>query len=284
MAKKPGPSVRRRQLGALLRQLRHDSGKTIKDAAEWLDIGQSAVSKIEKAKQTIKSQTVRALCQLYDVDASTTETLLRLAREANQRGWWAAYRDTLPEWARQIVGLEADAETVWSYQAEYVPGLLQTEDYLKAITRTSAPDIPEHDLTRKAQLRGKRQELLDAEHPPRLRFYLNEAVLRRPVGGPRVMRAQLEQLVDCAGRDHIDLRVVPFAVGAHPAMSNSFVAMQFPEEDAPAFVYVEHYRGSVYQEDPGDVDHCMFMVRELDRLTVSPEDSRAMLVEAAAAL
>lgn len=265
----------------MLRQLRQDSGKTTRDVAEWLDVGDSAVSKIEKARTTIKAQTIRALCQLYDVDASTTDTLLRLAKESNERGWWAAYRDTLPEWVRQLVGLEVDALNYWSYQSEYVPGLLQTSGYARAIMRNALPGISDGELDRRVALRRERQEQLEIAQPPTMNFYLNEAVLRRSVGGPDVMRGQLEHLIASADREHIVLRHVPFSAGEHPAMSNSFVTMQFPEEDGPAFVYVEHERGSIYQEDPGDIDHYLYVVSELDRVAASPEDTRALMVEIA---
>ncbi|WP_190816986.1 helix-turn-helix domain-containing protein [Saccharopolyspora pogona] len=265
----------------MLRQLRHESGKTVKDAAAWLGMGESNVSKIEKAKQTIKAQTVRALCQLYDVDASKVDYLLKLAAEASQRGWWTAYRDTVPEWFRQFVGLEADALDLWNYEAEHVPGLLQTEGYVRALLRANRADMRDDEVHRQVHLRRERQQRLDGGQPPRLHFFLNEAVIRRPVGGPEVMAEQYAHLIKCSKLDHIELRIVPFSAGSHPAMLGSFVMMQFPEEDAPAFVYVEHERGAIYQEDPGDIDRYTVIVAELDRLSLSPDDSREMLKEAA---
>ncbi len=279
MTKEPGPSVRRRQLGAMLRQLRQESGKTVKDAADWLGMGESNVSKIEKAKQAIKQPTVRALCQLYDVDASKVDYLLRLANESNQRGWWTAYRDTVPDWFRQFVGLEADALDLWNYEAEHVPGLLQTPGYVGALLRMTRPDMAEVEIERQVKLRRERQERLDGNNPPRLHFFINEAVIRRPVGDPQVMREQIERLIEASKLDHITLQIVPFAAGPHPAMSGAFVMMQFPDEDAPAFVYVEHERGAIYQEDPGDVDRYTVIVDALDRLSLSLDDSRGMLVD-----
>ncbi|MEY8040281.1 helix-turn-helix domain-containing protein [Saccharopolyspora cebuensis] len=279
MTKRPGPSVRRRQLGAMLRQLRQDSGKTTRDVAEWLDIGDSAVSKIEKARTTIKAQTIRALCQLYDTDASTTDTLLRIAKESNERGWWAAYRDTLPEWARQLVGLEADALHLWNYEAEFIPGLLQTPAYVRALMRANRPDMAEGDIERQVTLRRERQERLGGSQPPCLHFFLNEAVIRRPIGDSAVFREQLAHLVEASKLDHITLRIVPFSAGPHPAISGSFVMMQFPDEDAPAFAFVENLRGAVYQEDPGDIERYTVVVDALDRLSLSSEDTREMLVK-----
>lgn len=284
MTKRPGPSVRRRQLGAMLRQLRKDAGKNLKDAAEWLETGDSAISKVELGRQSIKSPSVRALCQLYDVDASTTDTLLRLAREASQRGWWTAYRDTLPEWFRQFVGLEGDAEVMWEYQAEFVPGLLQTPAYLEAITPSLRPSVDDAELKRLTSLRRERQKQLDGGHPPRMMMYINEAVLWRKVGGSDVMREQLDYLAELAEHSNITLRVVPFSVGAHPAMASSFVMMQFPDEQSPAFVYVENRRGAVYQEDPGDIETYRVIVDQLAEVAASEPDSQNMFAQASRSL
>lgn len=264
----------------MLKQFRRESGKTVKDAAAWLGMGESNVSKIEGAKQQIKVQTVRALCQFYDIDESKAGYLVKLAAESNQRGWWTAYRDTVPDWFRQFVGLEADALDLWNYESEYVPGLLQTPDYVRALMLSSRPDTKEEEIRNAIQLRRERQDRIDGNYPPRLHFFINESVVRRPIGGADVMRGQLESLVESLDLDHITLRIVPFSAGAHPAMMGSFVMMQFPDEDAPAFVYVEHERGAIYQEDPGDVDRFTVIVGDLERLSLSPEDTREMLLKA----
>lgn len=281
MTKEPGPSVRRRQLGAMLRELRERSGKTVKDAAGWLGMTESNVSKIEKARQTIKASTVRALCQLYDVDASKVDYLLRLASESNQRGWWTAYRETVPDWFRKFLGLEADALEIWNYEAELVPGLLQTPEYVRAMTQAGRPGASDDELRWSAQLRQERQARIEVEHPPHLHFFLNEAVIRRPVGTADEWRAQLGSLVRASEFTHVTLRVLPFSAGPHPAVLGSFVMMRFPEEDDPAFVYLEHDRGAVYQEEPGDVERFTITVAELQRLSLSPEKTREMLLEAA---
>lgn len=284
MTKRPGPSVRRRQLGAMLRKIREDAGKARKDAAEWLEIGEPTISKIELGRQAIKGPNVRLLCQLYDVDASTVDTMLRLASEANQRGWWTAYRDTVPDWFRQFVGLEGDAEVMWEYQAEYVPGLLQTPAYVDAITRAVEPDYTDDMVARRVELRQTRQAQLDDVRPPEMRTYINEAVLYRLVGDDEVMREQLDYLVECSKQEHITIRILPFRVGAHAAMDGSFVMMQFPEEESPAFAYVENRRGGVYQEDPGDIKAYTVLVDQLAEVAVSEEDSREMISKASRSL
>lgn len=277
----PGPSVRRRQLGAMLRQLRQDAGKSREDAAGWLEITIQTLSKVELGRQAIKGPHVRLLCQLYNTDAGTMDNLLRLAKEANQRGWWTSYRDTVPEWFRQFVGFEGDASTLWNYESEYVPGLLQTSAYVEAMTRASRSDIADADMKRLVELRRERQDQFNGEQPPELNVFLNESVLRRVVGDSETMREQFDHLITASKWDHVSLRVVPFSAGAHAAMAASFVLMQFPEEDTPAFAYLENDRGAVYQEDPGDVERYTLMVGQLDEVAASVDDSRAMLDEAA---
>lgn len=281
MTKRPGPSVRRRQLGAMLRQLRTYSGTARKDAAEWLGVTDQNMSKIELGKSAIKDGTVRTLCQLYDVQANDLDTLLRLARESTQRGWWSAYRDTLPDWARQLVGQEADAQDFWSYESEFVPGLLQTSDYVAAINRALHPQMSEEQIARAQDLRRERQARLDDDEPPRLHFYINEAVIRRVVGGPAVMAAQLDYLAEVSRIDHVTLRIVSFGAGAHAAMSSSFVLIQFPEEDSAAFAYVENDRGGTYQENPGDIDRYTVMVQLLSETALNEPDSRALIEQGA---
>lgn len=281
MTKRPGPSVRRRQLGAMLRQLRNYAAVSRKDAAEWLGVTDQNMSKIELGKSAIKDGTVRSLCQLYDVEANDLDTLLRLARESTQRGWWSAYRDTLPDWARQLVGQEGDAQDFWSYEAELVPGLLQTAGYVAAINEALDPEMSDEQIARAQELRRERQERLDDEEPPRLHFYLNEAVLRRVVGSPAVMAEQLRYLVEASRLEHVSLRVLPFTVGAHAAMMGSFVLIQFPEEDSPAFAYVENDRGATYQENSGDLDRYTVMVEMLDKSALDEHESRALIEQQA---
>ncbi len=280
MTKRPGPSVRRRQLGQMLRKLRTDADVHRRDAAEWLGVTEQNMSRIEVGKSSIKDQTVRSLCQLYDVEANDLEVMLRLARESTQRGWWADYRDTLPEWARQLVGQEADALHFWSYESEIVPGLLQTSDYVAAINRTLHPDMTDEQVGRAQQLRRERQQRLDDDDPPQLHFYLNEAVIRRVLGSREVMADQLDYLAEASRLDHIELRVVPFAAGGHAAMSARFVLIQFPDEDSAAFAYVENDRGGTYQESPSDLNRYRVIVDLLDKTALDGTGSRALIEQA----
>lgn len=280
MTKRPGPSVRRRQLGRMLRELRLNADVHRRDAAEWLGVTEQNMSRIEVGKSAVKDGTVRSLCQLYDVEANDMDTMLRLARESTQRGWWSAYRDTLPDWARQLVGQEADAQHFWSYEPEIVPGLLQTADYVAAINRVMYPDMSEAQIARQQELRRERQQRLDDEHPPQLHFYVNEAVIQRVLGDRGVMADQLDYLAEVSKLDHIELRVVPFAAGGHAAMSARFVLIQFPDEDSPAFAYVENDRGGTYQESPSDIERYRVILGLLDTTALDGDDSRAMIERA----
>ncbi|MCX2729458.1 helix-turn-helix transcriptional regulator [Saccharopolyspora sp. NFXS83] len=284
MTKPTGPSVRRRQLGAMLRQLRVDAGKSRKDAAEWIGVAEPTLSKIELGRQAIKQPHVRLLCQLYDLDAGTLDNLLRLARESEQRGWWAAYRDTVPDWFKQFVSLEADAVDIWEYENEFVPGQLQTAAYIAAISRAVRPHADDSEVARSVELRQERQTRLGAVSPPHLHLYISEAVVRHVVGSADAMREQLEHLVDSSKLDYVTLRVVPFGAGAYAAMAGPFIMMQFPEEPRPAFSYVENDRGGVYQEDPGDIERYTLMVRQLDELALSEDETRELIKQVSKAL
>ncbi|WP_406690376.1 helix-turn-helix transcriptional regulator [Saccharopolyspora sp. ID03-671] len=268
----------------MLRQLRNDAGKTRDDAADWLEVQAPTVSKIELGKQAIKPPSVRLLCTLYGADAGTTNTLVELARAANQRGWWTQYRETTPEYFLSFVGQEADAATIWSYQSEWVPGQLQTAAYVEASTRALKPDLSEEQLAQRVEFRMKRQEEVNRDDPPEMKYFLNESILRRPVGGADVMREQLERLVEASRADHVSIRVVPFAAGAHTGMFGSFVMLQFPDEDVPGFVYVENLQGAVYQDTPADVEAYTVGLSQLDAVALDQEGSRAMIANAAGAL
>jgi transcriptional regulator with XRE-family HTH domain len=221
----PGPTVRRCQLGKELRRLRENAGKTIAEAVDWVGIKPPTISKIENDRQAIRPTNVRLLLQLYGIEAPMADTLIRLAAEANERGWWAGYGDTVPDWLRNYVGLEADASEIDGYDSELLPGQLQTAEYAEAITLAAHPDTTPSELKRMVTFRHERQERLAGNAPPRLRFVLNEAVLRRPVGGTEAFGRQLDYLIKMSQRPHINLQVLPFSAGPHAAMGQTFRVM-----------------------------------------------------------
>jgi transcriptional regulator with XRE-family HTH domain len=271
-----GPTVRRRQLGLELRRLREAAGKTPREAADWLEVSTSTLSKIEKGRQAIKGTHIRLLTQLYDVGAPETDTLLRLAREANQRGWWAAYGDTVPDWVRTYLGLEEDASELWAYESGYVLGLFQTPAYAEAIT-AAAVQSADPDAARLVAFRTARQKRLFGDRAPRLRIVLDEAVLHRLVGGTAVMREQLEHLLEVAQLPQVDLTVQPFSAGAHPSIGSAFTLLRFDDTEGMNCVYLENARGALYLERPGDVERYATMFEQLSATALSADESLGLV-------
>lgn len=272
-----GPTVRRRQLGLELRRLREAAHKSPREAADWLEVTTSTLSKIELGRQAIKGTHVRLLTQLYDVGAPEADTLLRLAREANQRGWWAAYGDTVPDWVRTYLGLEEDAAELWAYESGLVLGLFQTPAYAEAITEAAHPDLDNDERARMVAFRSDRQRRLLGQETPRLRVVLDEASLHRMVGGRDVMREQLAHLEEVSRLPHVHLTVQPFDAGAHSSIGSSFTLLRFADAVSMNCVYLETDRGALYLERPGDVDRYSWMFEQVSSTALSVAATRKMV-------
>jgi transcriptional regulator with XRE-family HTH domain len=277
MATEPGPAVRRRQLGRQLRDLRIAAGlKTMEAAAERSGLSRATISRVESAKQTILPRTVRLLCQTYGIGAPMLDHLLRLAAESDDRSWLLAYSDTVPNWFERYVGEESEATEIWSYENEFVPGLLQTADYCRAVSAAAGPNVREEDLQRLVTLRQARQERLSGKNSPRLSIVINEAVIRRVVGSPEIMREQLRHLQKLAKSPNITLRVLPFSAGAHPAMTGSFTMLHFPADTGVSTIFVEVDSGAIYPNRPTDVDRYSWIFSRLCDLALSSAKSAAL--------
>ncbi len=245
------PTVRRRQLGMELQRLREGARKSQEEAGRWIGVSASQVSKYETGDRKVKVGYVRSLCELYDVDAPHKEFLVRLAQESDQRGWWADYGNTVPEWYKYFLGFETAAERIYTYHSELLPGLLQIPDYIRGI----ADDTPADELDKTIKIRSTRQgRLTEVSSPLQLRVILNEAVLRRDVGGQEVMLRQLRHLIEMAELPNITIQVLPFAVGYHPAMASSFSLLRFPQTPTMDCVFVDVKDGVIYIEKPADVE------------------------------
>jgi transcriptional regulator with XRE-family HTH domain len=247
------PTLRQRKLARSLKQARIAAGLSVAECAKRARLQPGTISKIENERQSILARTAQLILQACGVGAPLLDTLLRIADESETVSWWLAYSDSVPDWFRDYVELESDTDEIWTYSSELVDGLLQTPAYATAITKLN-PDLTTAQLERAVSLREARQAQLDRNTPPRLRIVLNEAVLRRPVGGPEVMREQIRHLAAMSRRPNIDLRVLPFSAGAHPGMKGSFTLLRFPGDFADMdCVYVESETGAVWQERPGDI-------------------------------
>lgn len=275
---RPSPTVRRRRLRAELRRLRTERGLTI-DAVQELsngDIRTPTLSRWETGDRNIRPTDVRLLLDIYAVMGDEREALLTLARQAKERGWWQSFGASVPNWFQFYVGLESEASTIQQYAAELVPGLLQTPDYYQAFLDT-APGDP-RITGKEVEVRMARQERLTTDDdPPEFWAVLNEAVVRRNVGGSAVMRAQLERLAELSAVPNVTIQVLPFSAGVHPAMDGSYSVLGFPMPSDPAVVYLENQAGSVYLEEPADVDRFSRMFSHLIAKALSPEDSGRLL-------
>ncbi|HEX2155770.1 MAG TPA: helix-turn-helix transcriptional regulator [Actinomycetes bacterium] len=241
-------------VGAKLRRLRTDLGLSRKKAAEAIRASEWKIHRLENGQVGFKERDIIDLLRLYGVtDPDEVTALVVLAREANTPGWWQRYGDVLPQWFRAYVDLESAATLIRTYEGQFVPGLLQTDDYMRAVIHAASLESAE-EVGRRVRLRMARQTLLTREHPPRLWAVVDEAALRRPVGGREVMRGQLERLIDASKLPNVTLQILPFAGGAHPAMVGSFSILRFPDRELPDVVYLEHLTNAVYLDKRAEVE------------------------------
>jgi transcriptional regulator with XRE-family HTH domain len=248
------PPVRRRLLGSALRRLREQGGYTLEDAARILECDRSKISRIETGQRGVRPKELRELLVEYGVEEDRRETLLTIARQAHQAGWWQSYRHVLSDAYQDFIGLEATAATIWTYEAQLIPGLLQTEAYARAIAAASLVGESQEEREQFVQVRLTRQQVLTRDNPLQFWAILSEGALRQMVGGSDVMRAQLRHLTEIAGsQPGVNLQVLPFAAGAHASTSGPFVIMKFPEAPDLGVVYLEGQTGGIYLETTDEV-------------------------------
>jgi transcriptional regulator with XRE-family HTH domain len=273
------PTVLRMVLGKRLRHLREQARVSFEEAARALEVTPLTVRRIEKAEVGLRIPYVRELLRVYGVPAAEADDFVTLAREANQPGWWYKYRDVLPEWFSAYVSLESEASVIRLYEPHYVPGLLQTHDYATALMRVGFPNESKQDVGRRVALRMKRQDLLAKPEAPNVWAILDETVLRRPVGGPEVMRAQFDRLTEVLDMPKVRIQIMRFGVGAHPGAFGPFHHFRFGFSELPDIVYTESLVGAVYIDRPDDV---VSYLEVLDRMSVQAEPvarTRAILGE-----
>jgi transcriptional regulator with XRE-family HTH domain len=277
-----GPTVRRRRLGSELRRLREDHSIKLEEVAERLGVAASTLSRIETGKAPTKSVYLTAMLEMYGVsDPAQRQVLVDMAREGHRKGWWSVYDDVLPTGFGIYVGLEAEAAGLRSFEGEAVQGLFQTPDYARAILREVQVRDTDEQVERLVDLRMKRQEVLDRNPPLDVWMILDEAVIRRTIGGPEVMRDQLARLVEASRKPNVTLQVLPFSTGSHAGLRGPFSILEFPERADPDVAYVESVAGIIYLEKEREVRTAAEAFDRLRAAALSPGQSTDLIIEAA---
>jgi transcriptional regulator with XRE-family HTH domain len=273
-----GPTVLRILLGAQLRRLREAKRITLEDAGHVIRASGSKMSRLETGRVGFKDRDITDLLTLYGVDDDQQRGALRdLARDASAQGWWHDYSDVLETWFEAYVGLEEAATGIRAYEIQFVPGLLQTEDYARAVTLLGHANAPSDEIERRVKLRMARQGLLTGQQPPHLWVVLDEAVLRRSVGRPGVMRGQLKHLLEATERPNVTIQIVPFQAGGHAAAGGPFSILRFAEFDLPDVVYLEQLTSALYLDKRDTVEHYLAVMERLC-LEASPAAASAKAI------
>ncbi|MEU8786342.1 helix-turn-helix transcriptional regulator [Streptomyces sp. NPDC048637] len=272
------PTARRRRLAIELKKLREDHGLTCNQVGESLDWSGSKVNRMETGQGRVQPSDVDALCRFYNTTDELRELLKSLAKHSKMRGWWHAYGSAVPTWFSVYVGLEQAACSLRTYEAEFVPGLLQTADYARELHRATAQPSPD-DVEQMIAVRMERQALLTGPHAPDLWAILHESVLRHAIGNRDVMQAQFERLLKMAQLKNVTVQVLPFNSGSYPA-TGAYTMLGFPEQEDPDIVYRDGLTDAVYLEQPSDIAQYAKAFDNLRALSLSPQQSSALITEA----
>ena len=284
MAAGTGPAVRRRQLMTELKRLRESAGLTQEDVAGQLDWHPTKIMRIETGRTAPHPNDVRVMLGLYGVaDSGVLAGLLKLAKDARQRGWWYSYKDVLLSRFELFLGLESEADSIRDFELSMIPGLLQTDDYARELIRgLMAFDAAE--IERRVELRMARQQTLDRADAPHLWAILDEAAVHRVVGGKAIMKAQLLHLANSAERGRTTIQVLPFSAGPHPGQAGPFIILGFAEPTEPEVVYMETVGGNLYVDKSEEVRLFTTVFDQLRAVALSPSQSAAMLLALAGEL
>ena len=274
--------VMRMLLGAQLRHLREAAGVTPDRAGTAIRGSRSKISRMETGRVGFKVRDVADLLTLYGItDEQVRSGLIDLARKSSRPDWWAKYGDVLPDWFEPYLGLESAATTIRSFDNQFAPSLFQTEDYARAVTLLGHQTDSPGETEDRVALRLKRQSLLARQDPPKIWSVMDESVLRRPVGGRDVMRAQLRRLIEVAAMPRVTIQIVPFTRSGHAGESESFSILRFGERDLPDVVYIEHLTSAIYLEQRQDVEHYLGVMDGLSGQALSPAYTRSLIERAA---
>ncbi|WP_371780399.1 helix-turn-helix domain-containing protein [Streptosporangium subroseum] len=275
------PTLRRRQLASRLRELRESAGLSIKEAADGIECSPAKISRIETAQRGAIPRDVRDLCVLYGItDQTKIGELMEMAREAKQPGLIQEYGLTAAEdKVRDYINIETTATSISEFQTAFLPGLLQTEDYARALIRAMLPRMTQEVLESRTQARMKRQEILRKQDPPQYWAVFDEAVLLRPVGDGHTMRQQLNLLIEVAGLPNVTIQVVPLSIGPYMGLDNSFVLFNIPDLPTPDIIYIENLTTVNYLEKPTDIAPYREAIDRLRAVALDPRASMALIVQ-----
>jgi transcriptional regulator with XRE-family HTH domain len=274
------PTARQRELGTRLRGLRNEHNLTVEDVAERLLCSATKISRLETGARRPSLRDVRDLCGIYEVDASTSAELMSLAKEARAAGWWTQYDDLNLD---PLIGLEDAATTITCYSMFYMPGLLQTREYAQGIISIVAPKMDPHVVQQRVDARLRRQQLLSRDSGPRYNVLLDENVIRRGVGDPELIAAQLEKVLDTINAGRAVVQVIPFSAGAYATADGYFVLLEFEDRaDLWPVVYIEGLAGNQYLDRKGDIARYRECIDYLKARALSPQESESLIAKARA--
>jgi transcriptional regulator with XRE-family HTH domain len=271
------PIARQRELGTRLRALRNERGMTVEEVAGELLCSTTKISRLETAARRPSLRDVRDLCVLYEVDEPTSRELMTIAREAREPGWWTQYSDLGLD---PLIGLEQEAVAITCYSINYIPGLLQTAEYAEGIIKTVAPKMDPEIVHQRTEARLRRQELLDEDDRPRYQVILDEAVMHRGVGGPALMAAQLDKILDIVRSGKALVQIIPFVAGAYAAADGYFVLLEFEEDsNLLPMVFIEGLSGNQYLQRRDDIARYSETIEYLRGRALNSSDSMALMIE-----
>lgn len=279
------PTVCRIMVGGRLRRLREACGISREAAGRAIRGSHAKISRMELGRVGFKERDLTDLLTLYGLtDEAQRAELLELARQGNAPGWWQQYGDLLPDWFETYLGLEQSAQVIRGFETQFVPGLLQTPDYIAAVVGLTHADDPAGEIQRRVDLRVRRQQILDRSCPPVLWAVVDEGALRRPFGSAAVLRCQLEHLIEVGRRPNVTLQVLPYSAGGHAAAGGAFSMLRFAGPDLPDIVFLEQLTSAVYLEKRRDVEHYQGVMDRLSMQAATPKESRALLTRLLAEL
>jgi transcriptional regulator with XRE-family HTH domain len=279
------PTVRRIVVGGQLRRLREACGISREAAGGAIRGSHTKISRMELGRVGFKERDLTDLLTLYGItDETERAELLELARQANAPGWWHQYSDLLPDWFETYLGLEQSAQVIRGFETQFVPGVLQSPDYIAAVVRLTHPDDPAAEIQRRVDLRLRRQQILTRADPPAVWVVIDEGALRRPFGGVDVLRDQLQHLITVSKWPNVTVQVLPYSAGGHAAAGGAFSMLRFAEPDLPDIVFLEQLTSAVYLDKRRDVEHYHGVMDRLSMQAATPQATTVLLTELLAQL